>query len=231
MIPLGAEGSDAGSTLNPAHGVALTPLGRAGSALYRLAAGGASESSAQGSASSSSVAALALASDHRTRVGALTLSGAHFHVAGQGRRDAAAAEAPHSTTLAQATWRPAHRVALALTASRASAPEACGAEQALGCALAGVLGESLTLSVWAALHARHGSEWALALAPAPAAASPAPKWGAVMGRPIGGGPTQLEAFLVCGGTASAHQGWSATPGVCITAAGDARAVLHTQLKF
>jgi hypothetical protein len=130
----GAAGADAAPTLNPAHGRALTALGRGGSVLYRRLNGG---------------AACSASTDVPTPAGALTLSLAAFltpprHGGAQrgGAADSDDEEGGSSgssssggdaasdcdagacgrrvTALAQATLRPAPRVALALTATRSA---------------------------------------------------------------------------------------------------------------
>jgi hypothetical protein len=128
----GASAADAAPTLNPAHGRALSALGREGSVLYRRLRGG---------------AACAASTDVPTPAGALTLSlvafvtprrSAHRSDAGDSdnegggssssssRSGAAASDGDAAalghrlTALAQATLRPAPRVALALTATRSA---------------------------------------------------------------------------------------------------------------
>ena len=195
-VAVGCEGGDCAPTLNPAHGVAASQLARQGSAAHGLLArhpGG---------------GALLAASYEAGRL-SVSLAG----------------RAPHAAraALAQLTWRPQPRVALALTAARS------GSERALGGAACCVLGGWLTLSGWAAATARRRAdcEWALAMAPAPGA-SHAPGWGCVAGRPLGGAP-QLEAFLVC--APPAQQGWAATPGLLLVRGQTPRLVVHAQARF
>ena len=233
VVPCGAEGPDAGSTLNPAHGVALSPMAAAGSAVYRLAAccGDETDGSERGSRASmrrGACSALAASLDVRLPVPGLepwpcTVSGALYGAASSGE----------CAGVGQVLLRPAPRLALALAASRLPP----GRGHVAGASAAAVLGPSLvTLSAWAARHSAHGWEWALAVAPSP----PLPgsrgrhTWGAVVTQPWGGAPPGVEAFLTLplggeGGEGAAS--WSVTPGVVVTQGQPAEALLRTQLSF
>lgn len=240
VVPCGAEGPDAGSTLNPAHGVALTPMAAAGSAVYRLAAScGRDEADGDGQGARASTArrgpcsALAASLDVRLPIPGLepwpgTVSGALFGaVSSDGGGQGAA--------VGQLLLRPAPRLALALASSRL----APGRGHVAGAAAAAVVGPSLvTLSAWAARHSAKGWEWALAVAPSPPLAGSRgggrPTWGAVVTQPWGGAPPAMEAFLqvpLGGDGPDGAASWSVTPGLVLTQGQPVEAQLRTHLSF
>lgn len=240
VVPCGAEGADAASTLNPAHGVALTRMGAAGSGVYRLAAAcgemGEPQEGWPRGGHEHDAAAIAFSSELRvpsSNIG-VTLSGAHFWRRRGSRSEELDELHLRRSLLGQITLRPAPRLALAATAAvidRSGSTK--GMDHAAGASAAAVVGQSLvTLSAWAAKHSALGWEWALALAPSPpSGGASGPRWGGLIAQPWGASQPHVEAFLLMHTDAGDRGALTLTPGLVARRRQPVRAQLRAQLRF